>query len=48
MQHVGYSIFVAARRIFKLQNVESSSLTRDYSPALGVQSLSRWTTREVP
>ena len=32
-----------------LQLVESSSLTRDQicAPALGVQSLSRWTTREI-
>ena len=34
----------------QLQHVGSSSLTRDQTqaPALGVQSLSRWTTREAP
>ena len=35
---------------FQLQHVKSSSLTRDQTwfPALGAQSLSHWTTREVP
>ena len=32
----------------KLQHVRSSSLTRDWTPALGVWSLSHWTSREVP
>ena len=42
-------ILVAARGIFWLQHVGSSSLTRDEPrpPALEAQSLSHWTTREV-
>ena len=43
-------ILAAAHENSKLRHVGSSSLTRDGTrlPALGAQSLSHWTTREVP
>ena len=43
-------ILVAAGENSKLRHVGSSSLTRDGTrlPALGAQSLSHWTTREIP
>ena len=43
MQHAGSFLF------FQLQPVGSSSLTRahTWAPCIGVQSLTRWTTKEV-
>ena len=49
LQPMGPSIFGAARKLLVVA-CGSSSLIRDqtWAPALGAQSLSHWTTREIP
>lgn len=49
LQYAGSSVFAGACKVF-LRHVSSSSLSRDQTraPALGAQSLSHWTTEEVP
>ena len=46
--HVGSSIFAAECEIFYMQHVGSRPGMEPRLPALGAQSLSHWTTWEVP
>lgn len=39
---------VAACGISSSWHIRSSSLTKDWSPALGAQALSHWNTRKIP